>query len=155
MKTWIKRSLIGLATLGVLAGGMAACGHRMHHGFGAMNEADAAQWRGRMVDRAAGKLDLDAAQKAKLAGLGEALAQQRRALVGPAGNDPRAEFQALLAGSTLDRAKAQALVDAKTGAVQANAPQVVAAAGDFYDSLKPEQQQKLRDWLASRRHRRG
>lgn len=120
-----------------------------------MNEADAAQWRERMVERAAGKLDLDAEQKAKLGALGLALAEQRKALVGSAGTDPRAEFQALMAGPTFDRNKAQALVEAKTGAVQANAPKVVAAAADFYDSLKPAQQEKLRGYLAQRRHGRG
>ena len=37
---------------------------------------------------------------------------------------------------TFDRARAQALVDAKTAAVRARAREVIAAAGDFYDSLQ-------------------
>lgn len=148
MKTWIKRSLIGLGATAVLLGGLAACGSRSHMtGWGNMNEADATQWREKMVTRAAGKLDLDAAQKQRLSTLGEALAAKRQALM-PAGSPPRAEFQALISGSNFDRSKAQALVDAKTAAVQTNAPKVVAAAGDFFDSLKPAQQQQLRDLLA-------
>ena len=33
MKTWIKRSLIGLFGVSILVGGLAACGHR-HAGWG-------------------------------------------------------------------------------------------------------------------------
>ena len=32
MKTWIKRTLIGLFGVSILVGGIAACGHR-HHGW--------------------------------------------------------------------------------------------------------------------------
>lgn len=147
MKTWIRRTLIGVAGLGLVVGGLTACGHRMHHGWPA-NEADAAQWRERIVQKASRELDLDAAQQAKLNGLAEAMAAQRRALVGEAGSNPRAEFQALIAGPQFDRAKGQALLDAKTGALRDGAPKVMTAAADFYDSLKPEQQQKLRDFMA-------
>ena len=68
-----------------------------------------------------------------------------------AGGQPRAELQALIAGSSFDRAKAQALVDGKTAAVRDKAPAVVTAMADFYDSLKPEQQQQLREMLAKGR----
>ncbi len=151
MKTWIRRSLIGLAGLGLVFGGLAACGHRMHQGWPA-SEADAAQMRERIVQRASRELDLDAAQQAKLNGLAEAMAAQRRALMGDAGSTPRAEFQALIAGPQFDRTRGQALLDAKTGALRDGAPKVMVAAADFYDSLKPEQQQKLRDVMARGRH---
>ncbi|MEK8048767.1 Spy/CpxP family protein refolding chaperone [Ideonella sp. DXS22W] len=151
MKPWIRRTLIGVAGLGLVFGGLAACSHRMGHGWPA-SEADAAQWRERIVHKASRELDLDAAQQAKLNGLAEAMAAQRRALVGEMGANPRAEFQALIAGPQFDRAKGQALLDAKTGALRDGAPQVMSAAADFYDSLKPEQQQKLRDFMAKGRH---
>ncbi len=147
MKPWIRRTLIGLFGLSLL-GGLAACSHRPTW---PMDEATAAQWRERMVDRVAGKLDLDAAQKAKLGVLADALRAQRQALMGDA-KDPRAEFQALVAGSTFDRAKAQALVEAKTSAVKTQSPAVITAMADFYDSLKPEQQQKVREFMARRGH---
>lgn len=150
MKRWIQRTLVGVLGASVLFGGLAACSHRPH-GWGSMNEADAAQWREKMVDRVASKLDLDAAQKAKLSALGEAMRTQRQAMM-PAGQDPRAEFSAVIAGTTFDRAKAQALVDGKTGAVREGSPKVIAAAADFYDSLKPEQQQKVREFLNKRGH---
>ena len=153
MKTWIRRTLIGLAATGALLGGLAACSHGHHRG--PMSEADIVQMRERVIDRATSKLDLDAAQKARLATLADALQAQRSALMagapGAAGSHPRAELQALIAGSSFDRAKAQALVDGKTAAVRDKAPAVVTAMADFYDSLKPEQQQKLREMLAKGR----
>lgn len=155
MKTWIKRSLIGLAATGLLLGGLAACSHRYsHHGLhGSLSESDVVQLRERFIDKAAGKLDLDAAQKASLALLADALQAQRAALI-EGGANPRAELQALVAGPRFDRERAQALVEAKTGALRDKAPAVVAAMADFYDGLRPEQQQKLRELMSrSRGHR--
>ena len=149
MKTWIKRTLIGLTGAVIALGGVAACGHRMHHGMGShATPEQQAEWRSKMVDRIAGKLDLDAAQKAKLATLGEKLHTQRLAVRG--GADPRADAQALVSGTTFDRAKAQALVQQKTDAVRAGSPEVIAALGDFYDSLNPAQQQKVREFMQRR-----
>ena len=150
MKTWIKRTLIGLAAVTTLFGGIAAWAHSHHgHGWRAMSEQDAAQMKTRLVDRVGSKLDLDAAQKAKLGVLADKLREQRNALV-EGSADPRAELQGLLAGTTFDRAKAKALIDAKVAAVNTKSPEVVAAMADFYDSLKPEQQAKVRDFMARR-----
>ncbi len=147
MKTWIRRSLIGIAASAALLGGLAACSHGHHRG--PMSEADIVQLRERVIDKAASKLDLDATQKARLATLADALQAQRAALM--AGGQPRTELQALIADTSFDRAKAQALLDGKTGAVRDKAPAVLNAFGDFYDSLKPAQQQMLREMLAKGR----
>jgi periplasmic protein CpxP/Spy len=156
MKTWIKRTAVGLAAalgLAALAGGAAGCSHRMHGGpgFSAMSEQDAAAFKARMIERAGQHLDLDAAQKDKLSVLADRLREQRNALVG--NSDPRAEVRAFVAGNTFDRAGAQAFVEAKTNSIRAGAPVLIAAAGDFFDSLRPEQQQKLRDVMQQRRGR--
>lgn len=155
MKTWIKRTLIGVLGATLLAGGLAACSHR-HHGpwGGPMTEAEQAEWRERMVSRATRKLDLDAAQKAKLEAFADTMAAQRRAMLAK-GGEPRAELKAVFAGPKLDRARAQALVDAKTSAAREASPALINAAGEFYDSLNPEQQQKLREMLERGGHRRG
>lgn len=152
MKPWIKRTLIGVFGASVLFGGLAACSHRPHGPMGG-TEAEQAEWRGKMVERASRKLDLDATQKAKLAVLAETLSAQRKAMVAQ-GGEPRAELKALVAGTQFDRTRAQTLVDAKTTAVREASPAVIAAAADFYDSLKPEQQQKVREVLerGGRRH---
>ena len=155
MKTWIKRTLIGLAVAGTLFGGLAAWAHNHHgHGWRAMSAEDAAQMKTRVVDRIGSQLDLDAAQKAKLGVLADSLRAQRNALVGTT-TDPRAEVQGLIAGATFDRNKAKALIDAKVGAVNTQSPAVVTAMADFYDSLKPEQQAKVREFLAKGRGRHG
>jgi Spy/CpxP family protein refolding chaperone len=154
MKTWIRRSLIGLLGVGVLFGGLAACSHRMHHHGWPMSEADAAKFRERFIDKASRELVLDDAQKAKLGTLADAIKAQRAAFVAGSA-DPRAELQSLVAGTQFDRAKAQAMVETRTGAVREKSPAVVAAMGDFYDSLKPEQQQKVRDFMARARGQHG
>ena len=151
MKTWIKRSLIALAGAGIVLGSLTACGHRMHHGGWRADATpeQAAEWRGKMVDRVASKLDLNAEQKAKLTVLAEKMQAQRQALRG--GTDPRADVQSLVAGASFDRARAQALVQQKTDAVRAGSPEVIGALGDFYDSLNPAQQQQVRDFMQKRR----
>ena len=124
MKTWLKRTLIGVFGASILVGGMAACSHRgAHGGYGwhAMNDEDAAKMKARLIEKAGSRLDLDDAQKAKLGVLADTLRAQRNALVGPT-TDPRTELQSLVAGPTFDRAKAKSLVDAKTGAITAKAP---------------------------------
>lgn len=149
MKPWIKRTLFGLFGASLLVGGLTACGHH-HRDFGAsMSDAERMQWRDKMVDRVAGKLDLTPEQKQRLTVLADKLQAQRAALVGQTTN-PRAEVQALVAGEKFDRARAQALVTDKTAALNAKSPEVIAALGDFYDSLTPTQQAKVRDYLQGR-----
>lgn len=152
MRMWIKRTLIGVFGASVLFGGLAACSHRPSYGHGwqAMSEEDAAKMKARMVDKVAGKLDLDDAQKAKLGAVADRLREQRNALV--AGGNPREELQSLVAGTTFDRAKAKSLVDAKTSAINTKSPELIAAFGDFYDSLRPEQQAKVREFMSRGRH---
>jgi periplasmic protein CpxP/Spy len=151
MKTWIKRTLIGLAATATLLGGLAAWAHNSyrHHGWKTLSAEDAAEMKTRVVDRVGKQLNLDAAQKAKLGVLADKLREQRNALVGSTTN-PRAELQALMAGPTFDRNKATALIQDKVGAVNTKSPEVVAAMADFYDSLKPEQQSKVREFMAKR-----
>ena len=143
MKRWFKRSLFGIAGAALVAGSLAGCGHR--HGWSGASDQDRAEFRARMVERVSGKLELDVSQKQKLTVLTEKLQAQRTALRG--GGDPRAEFRSLFAGAKLDQERAKKLVEDKTAAVQAGSPEVIAAAADFFDSLNPAQQQKVRDFM--------
>ena len=148
MKTWIRRTLIGLASATALFGGLAAWAGHSHGQFW---HGDAVERQARMVDFASRKLDLDAAQKAKLEALAATLQAQRKALVAD-GSNPRAELQQLIAGASFDRTQAGALLQAKVSAVQLKSPELINAFGDFYDSLRPDQQGKLREALARGRH---
>ena len=150
MKSWSKKTLIGLFGASILVGGLTACSGGHYHRHGPMNAERMAEVRGKVMERVGSKLDLNEAQKQKLATLADKLQAQRAAFVGQA-VDPRAEMQALVAGEKFDRARAQALIDEKLRAVQTGSPEVLAAMADFYDSLNPEQQQKVRDFMQRRR----
>jgi periplasmic protein CpxP/Spy len=147
MKTWIRRTLIGVASATAMFGGLAAWAGHSYGGW----HGDPAERQARMVEFASRKLDLDATQKAKLEALGNTLQTQRKALVAD-GSNPRAELQQLIAGPSFDRTQASALLQAKLGAVQLKSPDVINAFGDFYDSLRAEQQTKLREALSRGRH---
>jgi len=150
MKTWIKRSLIGLFGASILIGALAACGQR-HHGWGGtqISAEDAAKWRERLLERAGKELQLDDAQKQRLGVVFDRMREQRNALVGSTLN-PRAELRALVDGERFDKARAQALVDQKTNAIRTGSPQTIDAMAEFYDGLKPEQQQRLREFMDTR-----
>lgn len=149
MKPWIKRTLFGLLGATVLVGGLSACGHHREQWGANMSPEAYAQKRDKMVDRVAGKLDLNDEQKKRLATLGDKVFEQRKALIGQT-TDPRAEFKAMLSSDKFDRARAQNLISEKTAALQTKSPEVVAALADFYDSLNTAQQQKVRDYLDGR-----
>lgn len=147
MKTWMKRTIAAVLGTGLLVGGLSACSHR--HERHAMTAEESVVVRAKVVERVAKKMDLDAAQKQKLAVLGEQLEVQRQAL---AGNqlDPREAMKALVAGPRFDRTAAEALVTSKLDVLRAGHPAVLTAVADFYDSLRPEQQQKLRERMDGR-----
>jgi Spy/CpxP family protein refolding chaperone len=152
MKTWIKRTLIGIVGGAVLLGGLAACGQR-HEGWhrSQISQEDAAKWRERVLERAGKELQLDAGQKLKLGAAFDQLRQHRNTVVASLA-DPRAELRALVGGERLDRARAQAWVDEKTQVLRGDSPRTIGALADFYDSLRPDQQAKLRTWLDRRGH---
>ena len=149
MKTWIKRSLIGLTSMTVLFGGLAACGHRGDHAR-CWSDERVSEVRGKAIEKISGKLELNADQKAKLGVLADQMIASRKAFRG--NSDPRTDIQALIAGDKFDRSKAQQLLDQKLQAAQGNGPQILSAFGDFYDSLNPEQQKQVREKLERRGH---
>lgn len=161
-RPWLRRTLIGVTMAGLSLGGLAACGHNPGPFSGdgaAMTPANMAQHRDRMVERISNRLDLDATQKKNLVALMDTVHEQRQAMMGAPGAassasgpaaGPRAELQALIAGPRFDAQAAQALANRKADAMKTASPKVIAAFATFYDSLKPEQQQKVRDFLNSR-----
>ena len=150
MRPWFKRSLIAVFGASILAFGFTACAHRDHHArFGQVSAEDAAKWRGKLIERAGKELTLDDAQKQRLGTLFDKMNEQRSALVG-SNTDPRETMRQLVAGDKFDRSKATALVGEKTDAVRGKSPEVIAAAADFFDALKPEQQAKVREYMNKR-----
>jgi Spy/CpxP family protein refolding chaperone len=151
MRPWIKRALFGLFGASVALGGLTACGHRYaHERFSNMSAEEQADFRKRAVERVASRLELNEDQKKRLDALAGKLHEQRVALRGA--TDPRADVRALIAGDKFDRDKARTLVGDKVAAVNTKSPEVIAAFGDFFDSLSPAQQAKVRGFLERRRH---
>ena len=146
MKPWVKRVLYGVVGLSILTGGVAAYSRGHHMSYANMSPEQMTAHRAKAVDRIASKMELNADQKAKLNVLADKLQAQYLALHGTV--KPRAQVATLVAGAKFDRTAAQALVTEKTSAVTMKSPEVIAALGDFYDSLNPTQQQKVRDFLA-------
>ena len=150
MKPWIKRSLIALTSATVVIGGLTACGTRGDHARGWSDER-VTEMRGKAVEKISSKLELNAGQKAKLEVLVDEMIASRKAMRGESG-DVRTDIQALIAGDKFDRSKAQQMLDQKTRVLQGSGPKVLAAFGDFYDSLNPEQQKQVRERLERRGH---
>lgn len=150
MKSWIRKTLLAVLGGTLLVGGLGACsGRHENRGWNASAE-EQAKYRSKMVERVSSKLDLNEQQKTKLNVLADKLQEQRQAFRGKT-TDPRAELQALVAGDKFDRARAQSLVNEKTTAITGKSPEVIAALGDFYDSLNPTQQAKVREYMQKRR----
>jgi Spy/CpxP family protein refolding chaperone len=150
MKTWIRRTLIGLAASTAVLGGLTACGTRGDHARG-WNDERITEVRGKAIEKISSKLDLNAEQKAKLAVLADEMIASRKAFRGESVN-PRADMATLIAGDRFDRTKAQQMLDQKLQVAQGNGPKMLAAFGDFYDSLNPEQQKQVRERLERRGH---
>lgn len=148
-KTWLKRTLLGVAVSTALLGSVAAYsqGNGFHHGPPTPEQI--AQHEQHMLDHVGKKLNLDATQAAKL----KALADLAIADHAPpaAGTDPHAKMAALISGAKFDRAGAQAIANQHVAKIQADAPGLINAFGDFYDSLNTTQQAQVRE-LAARHH---
>ena len=133
---WFVYSITG----SILAVMLAACGPHRH------DPEERAEW---MMEKVTKELELNETQVAKLNLVKNELLKagkdfrQRR-------DDSRQTVVDLIQQPTLDRDKAVALVNQHTAAINEQAPQIIAALGDFYDSLSPEQQAELREHIQDR-----
>lgn len=150
-RPWLKRGLLGVAVAALTLGGLSACGHGPRHGA-PLSEAEVTQLSDKVVERISSRLDLDAPQKQHLQTLASTLQTQRRQVMGDPATPMRSELQALMASERFDVARANAWVQRKTDALQSASPAVIQALADFYDSLRPEQQAKVREFMAKERH---
>ena len=142
MKNWIKKTLITVLSLTLFTALLAGCSRQHHSDWSAEDTA-------RMRDKVAEKLDLSTPQRQKLTVLVDQLLVVRKGVRGESA-DPRSEFSTLISGDTFDRTKAQGMLDEKTRALQADGPATITALADFYDSLDPQQQAKVREKLEPR-----
>jgi Spy/CpxP family protein refolding chaperone len=144
MKTWLKRTLTGVAVSTALLGSVAAYSEGVGFHHGPPTPEQIAQHEQTMLAHIGKKLNLDANQAAKLKALADlAVAQHTPHAAGTP--DPHA---ALVAGNTFDRAGAQALLNQHVTKMQAAGPGLINAFGDFFDSLNATQQAQVREMAA-------
>jgi Spy/CpxP family protein refolding chaperone len=145
MKRMTKFIVFGTGAV-LLAGSIAACSHHR-------TPEKRAEW---MTEKVSKELKLDDAQQARLKTLSDEMLSVRKQMRQEFGND-RNEVLSLLDQSKLDQAKLLGMVKEHTRTINEQAPKVVAALGDFYDSLSPEQQAEVRKFIQEHRehhHRR-
>jgi periplasmic protein CpxP/Spy len=149
MKTWLKRTLAGVAVSSALLGSVAVYSQEAGFHHGPPTAEQMAQHEARMLDHIGKKLNLDATQSARLKTLADLFMAQHA----PAANgaDPHAAVSALIAGNTFDRTGATQLMNQHIAKMQANGPALINAMGDFYDSLNATQQGEVRE-LAAHHH---
>ena len=148
MKNWLKRTLVGVAVSSALLGTVAAWSEGVGFHGGPPTPEQIAKHEAMMLSHIGKKLNLDANQAAKLKALGDLMVADHAPAAAGTGTDPHAAMKALVAGNTFDRAGAQQLAARHVAKIQADAPGLINAFGDFYDSLNATQQQQVRDMAA-------
>lgn len=134
MKRLTRIAIISSALV-VAAGSLAACGY--HH----KTPEERAEW---MVEKVADRLDLNDTQKQKLDVVKIEMMKLRNEFKGEQ-EKTREQVLGIVSQTTLDQDTLLSMINARTQAVSNNAPQIVAALGDFYDNLNPEQQAEVRE----------
>ncbi|MFK7860762.1 MAG: Spy/CpxP family protein refolding chaperone [Granulosicoccus sp.] len=110
----------------------------------------------RMVSKITKKLDLDEQQVIALQALQSEVRETRELMRGNLDSD-RQTLGDLLGAETFDQGAALEMITARTTALQAQGPTLVAAAATFLDGLNAEQKQELNErmqWLTDHRGKR-
>ena len=130
-----KRTIIVITAGTLLIGGVAACKHKMH----SATPEERGEW---VVEKVSKKLELNETQKIKLVNLKDELLAVRKTMRSDR-DEKRAEVLAMLQQPTLDREKANTMVQQKINVASTQAPVVIDAMADFYDSLDDAQRAEL------------
>ncbi len=129
-----------------LAGGTAAYGKHMFGGEG--KRAD------KMVSYISDKLELDATQQQALDVLKTQMVSARETVKADRAS-MKEEALSLINAESFDRAKALDMINAKVSMVNAQAPEMVNALGDFLDTLNAEQKAEIAEFVEKHRGRHG
>ncbi len=146
MKRIAKYSILIIGAL-VVVGSFIACSS--HH-----DPEHRAQW---VLEKVGKKLELNETQQVLLKNVSEEILAARVATREQMGAD-REQLLALLEEPTLDQDTVLSLIQTRTNDFNERAPDIVAAAGEFYDGLTVEQQSKIREFIQEHKgskHRRG
>lgn len=134
----------GILLIGAVAAGAGVSGHCRN-----------GDHMGRAIDRVSDELELNAEQRQKLEELGAVMKQARQSMKDGTGIET---VLGSVKGASLDREALSAMVNEKLDRARAQAPQVIAALGNFYDGLDASQQAEAREklrWMADKVESRG
>ena len=131
-----KLAVIGSGTL-LLITSFTACSHKYRN---PEYRAD------KMVEMVTDKLELNEQQQSKLQSLHEKLRTSRKVMRDKFSSS-KEDIETLLSQSTLDEKKILDMVNEHTQFINQQAPDIVAAMGDFYYSLDIEQRTELREHM--------
>ena len=137
-----KRNKIIIAVISglVLISGIAACSHHR-------NPQARAEYA---VEKISSKLELNDAQTIQLVKLKNEIMNVRQSMQSDR-NSMFTEIDELPSQSTLDQPRVLQLLQSKIDTVNNKAPQIITAFAEFYDSLNPEQQLKIREKIQDHR----
>lgn len=139
-----KFSIIGIIGL-ALIGGAVACSHHYK------DPEQRAQW---MQGKISDELNLNETQQAKLQNLFTVMMQVRQEMKAEFADDHQ-NIDKLLQHPTLDRGQMLSMVNKHTASMNENAPRVIDAMADFYDSLDEQQRAQLREHMQEMREHHG
>lgn len=97
----------------------------------------------RMIERISSKLELTDDQKVALTAFGTELRETRDLMRGGEHGNMRLELTALISADTFDQGAALTMITDRAAALEANAPELVAAAALFFDGLSAEQKAEI------------
>lgn len=97
----------------------------------------------KMIERISSKLELTDEQTAALTAFGAELQETRALMRGGEDGNLRTELTALISADTFDQGAALTMITDRAAALQANAPELVAAAALFFDGLSAEQKAEI------------
>ena len=127
-------------------------------GANAYAKRDAGHRGDKMVSRISERLNLDDSQTDALKALQAEISETRTLMKGD-GVNMKEQLLQMINADTFDQGAALSMINERAAAFQANAPELVATAGTFIDSLNAEQKaavQKFMDHSGKRsKHHRG
>lgn len=130
----IPKALLFLVSVVIVGGALTACGYTHH---------TPEQRAERLVEKLTDKLELNTLQQQKLSAVKDVFLS-----LGTHLHSERAQWRAqaltIVATESLDQTALNQLISERIAAVEQATPQVVAALGEFYDSLMPNQQATIR-----------
>lgn len=101
-----------------------------------------------MFNKVSKKLDLNETQQVNLTALQDKVKTKMQAL--HQNKTQRKETLLALLGDEFDQTQAMSLLKARSSKMNDNAPEMVAAFANFYDSLDATQQEKVRQFMSKR-----